>query len=434
MDTFPKLSLGAAVFLLSFSVHAAIPPSVLRFNAQASGPSTTYTAALDGAYTVPKVASVGSGIVPLTPNVSAYTTMGNAAYVSSVAAPIGETITAFKVANPISKANLGNAIIKGMRAANGLSLLVMAGGAVYDYIKAQNMDVDGLGRFTVQQTFFPDSACTFSSLVPKPHINNNTYQQICVVATINDTPTYDYMCKVTSFDNADFTTQVKCLRSAQTTQKVPITDTQALQNFTNSQTLSSPDVVKKLVDTGNAPDYSDTSQFTGPSLVNDPPVKQTLPDGRQVTQEVSHNLTYNDNSITITDNTKITTVNPDGTTSTTQTNNPVPNAPVTNGNPVGLPNANSPTDCDKYPNSIGCADFGAPPAPDTVETVNVPLDFQPANWGSGTCPAPMALNLSRGTYYLEWQPTCNFATGLRPILLAFSYLLAGYIVLGAVKT
>jgi hypothetical protein len=64
----------------------------------------------------------------------------------------------------------------------------------------------------------------------------------------------------------------------------------------------------------------------------------------------------------------------------------------------------------------------------------VPITIDNKSLGAGTCPAPKVINLSGGrTMSFSYQPECDFATKIKPIILAFSWLAAGFIVIGGAK-
>lgn len=92
------------------------------------------------------------------------------------------------------------------------------------------------------------------------------------------------------------------------------------------------------------------------------------------------------------------------------------------------------TDCDKYPESIGCSEYGEVTEPENIPTVDVGINFSPSSLGSGSCPAPQTMNLHFvGAVQLSYQPVCDFASAVRPFFLAFAYLAAGMLVIGEVR-
>lgn len=47
---------------------------------------------------------------------------------------------------------------------------------------------------------------------------------------------------------------------------------------------------------------------------------------------------------------------------------------------------------------------------------------------SGTCPAPVPVNLTYGTVYISYQNYCDFAVKISPLVIALAYILGAYIV------
>ncbi|MEF3074886.1 virulence factor TspB C-terminal domain-related protein [Methylobacter sp. Wu1] len=143
----------------------------------------------------------------------------------------------------------------------------------------------------------------------------------------------------------------------------------------------------------------------------------TNPDGT-----ITKTVTTKTNTIGEDDKTTTTTTNPDGTKTTTTTG--------------GDGSGDGKTDCDKYPNSIGCQDIskGDAPKADTIPTIDVPIVFNPVSWGgSGSCPAPGTINLHGSTVEISYQPYCDIASAIRPIVIALAFMSAAYIVFGGVK-
>ena len=85
------------------------------------------------------------------------------------------------------------------------------------------------------------------------------------------------------------------------------------------------------------------------------------------------------------------------------------------------------TDCEKFPNSAGCLELGAPPTGDEVGTKAIESVITPVSMGSSTCPSDVSL--PKGAKF-SWAPVCDFATSLRPVIIALAWLAAAFIVLG----
>jgi len=105
------------------------------------------------------------------------------------------------------------------------------------------------------------------------------------------------------------------------------------------------------------------------------------------------------------------------------------------GGNSGKGNQGSQTDCDKNPNHIECTTYGSN-VDDTIATVDAlaSVGFNPTPVGSaGSCPSPQTLNLSFKTIYMSWQPECDFATSIQPLVIASAYLAAAFMISGSVR-
>ncbi|WP_120969291.1 virulence factor TspB C-terminal domain-related protein [Comamonas sp. lk] len=128
--------------------------------------------------------------------------------------------------------------------------------------------------------------------------------------------------------------------------------------------------------------------------------------------------------------------------------NPKPGSdPVPNTNPDGTPKPN-PGDkpreeqeqdkqdfCDKHPDVIACQKLDAPEDPGKLPTKAVELDFQVESGygGAAACPPPMVAVIGGRTLSISWQPFCNSLEMAKNLLLAFAWLSAAFILLGAKK-
>jgi hypothetical protein len=91
-------------------------------------------------------------------------------------------------------------------------------------------------------------------------------------------------------------------------------------------------------------------------------------------------------------------------------------------------------DCKATPDLIVCSKWGVAPTAEKLPVKEVPITIDNKSLGAGTCPAPKVINLSGGqTMSFSYQPECDFATKIKPIILAFSWLAAGFIVIGGAK-
>lgn len=92
------------------------------------------------------------------------------------------------------------------------------------------------------------------------------------------------------------------------------------------------------------------------------------------------------------------------------------------------------TDCDKYPDAVGCLKLGNIQPPETLTTTPVNASFNSSSWGSGSCPADVAVagHFLSGAVF-SYAPVCQFLSSLAPVLIAVGWLMAGWFVLGGVR-
>jgi hypothetical protein len=161
----------------------------------------------------------------------------------------------------------------------------------------------------------------------------------------------------------------------------------------------------------------------------------TSPAGDVTTKKNEITPAFSGNTVTLTEKETITTVPASGPTTTTVTDKS-PDIAAPSAPPVTQPEAATPqqTDCDKYPNSIGCSQYGSVPAADVIPQTDVAISITPTSWGSGTCPAPRTLSLlTTSSKQFSYQPICDFMNFMRPVVIGIGWLMAGFIVLGTVK-
>ncbi len=120
----------------------------------------------------------------------------------------------------------------------------------------------------------------------------------------------------------------------------------------------------------------------------------------------TNNVTYN-----VTEVTTITTYNENNEITNTQTSTA----------------DNSPPKTGTDETTISFDDV--PPAQLEEEAPEFDL-FSPVSWGEGTCPPDETLDLSLTSLTISWEPTCNVAEQIRPILILFASIAAMYIVSG----
>lgn len=95
--------------------------------------------------------------------------------------------------------------------------------------------------------------------------------------------------------------------------------------------------------------------------------------------------------------------------------------------------------CKDNPDSPMCVgkDFGEVTDVDlTNKDINVSITpiLDGALGQAGSCPAPRAISLGGQTKYFDYTTFCNFSNGIRPVILAFAWLLAAGILVGGFKS
>lgn len=110
---------------------------------------------------------------------------------------------------------------------------------------------------------------------------------------------------------------------------------------------------------------------------------------------------------------------------------PVPN-PGTNPGTSNPPTGTGQTDCEKFPNSLGCAPLTSPPDIEIPkQTKTITLQDGPAFGGSGSCPASVYVQAGgQSVKAINMEQACGFISNyMRPLVLALAFLSAVMIVL-----
>lgn len=110
--------------------------------------------------------------------------------------------------------------------------------------------------------------------------------------------------------------------------------------------------------------------------------------------------------------------------------------PLGSGDPAGTPSEQQQQLCEVYPDIVACMQPGEPEDVE-LDAEERDVSFTPASGfgaGNASCPADKQLVTSlAGTLSLSWGPACQFATGLRPVVIALAALSGALIFLGGFK-
>lgn len=91
--------------------------------------------------------------------------------------------------------------------------------------------------------------------------------------------------------------------------------------------------------------------------------------------------------------------------------------------------------CEKHPDIVACAKMDEV-EPEDVNNEEKTLTITPkGGWGneSASCPAPVTKQVAGLSLEMSWQPFCDFASGIRPVVIAMAWLSAALMVLGIAR-
>lgn len=112
-----------------------------------------------------------------------------------------------------------------------------------------------------------------------------------------------------------------------------------------------------------------------------------------------------------------------------------PNVQPDTGTAGGNTPKEEPSFCEANPMSIACAEMGEL-KDEKLEVEERPVDVSYTPWGSSTsqCPADKVIPLWEGqSIAISYSPVCQFASLLRPLVIALAFVTAGFIVAGITR-
>jgi hypothetical protein len=188
----------------------------------------------------------------------------------------------------------------------------------------------------------------------------------------------------------------------------------------------SPPLAGKEGAAGHAPDAGNGPALSGPSTTSLPPVTTTTtnPDGSKSTSTTTTTINWNYSG-----------PNASGSTSTKTTSSTTPAPTASNPNPTPTPGPTTNTSAPApAPSSAPQSPFVPPtipiPTPSAVPPGVINLPIPTIDNTSGTCPAPIVLNLGlpgAETLTRDLTPWCTLATNLRPLVLTAAGLAAAFL-------
>lgn len=166
---------------------------------------------------------------------------------------------------------------------------------------------------------------------------------------------------------------------------------------------------------------------TGPTTLQGPETTKQNADGTKEISRTTYNFSTAGNTITNTSNiTTTNNYNASGavTNTTTTTTNNAGAAPTGESEPP-------PTQCDKFPESLGCSKLDVPAG--TIPKENKTITFaEESSFGGGSCPADRSftsVTMHRSVKVVDWTTFCANALPIRALVILLATFAAFLIVM-----
>lgn len=90
--------------------------------------------------------------------------------------------------------------------------------------------------------------------------------------------------------------------------------------------------------------------------------------------------------------------------------------------------------CKKNPDVMACWKEDDDHSQDDLREESIGKSISPVSiGGAGSCPAPKTVSVQGRTVTFTYDPICQVAQGVRPVMIAIAWLIAGYILVGATR-
>ncbi|MFV0678382.1 virulence factor TspB C-terminal domain-related protein [Variovorax sp. tm] len=210
---------------------------------------------------------------------------------------------------------------------------------------------------------------------------------------------------------------------------VPLTAQQLADKLTGSTANPAPGVPQELDNAGSPAAVKDLAA-TGPASIAGPAtVTINNIDNSVRTTTTTNNYSYSGSSITNTSTTtKTEETKADGTKTSSSTTTTTPG----DTEPAKPKPEDVIVQCDKYPNSLGCADLDTPDADIPRSTKEVSFTAEDP-FGGGKCPADVMASFraigNQSLKIVDWTTFCGMALPLRGLVLALASIMAFFIIM-----
>lgn len=237
-----------------------------------------------------------------------------------------------------------------------------------------------------------------------------------------------YSSQVSTCPAGSYWVNGECSASAPTSVASDADMDTAITSALQASPSSAAQVLQQAIQaTGQVP-VADPIVSSGPASINGGQITSTSsgPAGiSTTTTNTNYSVTYGGPVVTVTENKSVTYTAPDGSQTTTNDTT----TPSADGEGQGVaPEPPKPL-CEEFPDVSGCAKLGSgtDPGPVAEQPVQVNQITPESIGGSGgACPADRVMNTSYGTLTFSWSNLCGLAEGVRPVILAMAWLVAGF--------
>lgn len=90
--------------------------------------------------------------------------------------------------------------------------------------------------------------------------------------------------------------------------------------------------------------------------------------------------------------------------------------------------------CELFPNISACAELGKPGEAEKLQNQEINVSIAPdAGFGPDNAACPVERSFGSGGWTFSYAQVCTFASGVRPIVIAFAWLSAGLMVVGVAR-
>mgnify|MGYP003392520967 CR=1 FL=1 len=165
---------------------------------------------------------------------------------------------------------------------------------------------------------------------------------------------------------------------------------------------------------------ADDHKSQGPDKIKEKETTDTSPDGSQCTTDTTVNNYYEGDTVTTNITNNITNTDASGAVTNNYQQKQFPDLPTKQL-------------CEAFPDIVACSKWGDEPTAEEILTKAIDVTFSPTVGDSGSCPPDKMMHLSIGDTPFSFAPVCQGAGYIKPIMITFAFVIAGFTLFGPVK-